>query len=222
MKKYNRTGHLPCSQELTSDDKRIPHINNLLGREIIMSEKLDGGNTMVETYQVFERSHAMETRHGSCTMLKGIAAVLHSYGFLKEGFKVFGENLQGIHSIVYNKLPFPFFLFAIYNDGEWLSWDEIEDFSKKTKVPTVPVLFRGIIKTEKELTNLVLKLMKEESALGGKREGVVVRVASRFKDHDFETFVGKSVRKGHVQTDEHWKVNWKQADIDPKYMDIII
>ena len=41
-------------------------------------------------------------------------------------------------------------------------------------------------------------------ALGGSREGVVVRRAGAFPDEVFSRSLAKWVRKGHVQTDEHW------------------
>ena len=65
----------------------------------------------------------------------------------------------------------------------------------------------------KELKNIVENLVIQESSLGGKREGIVIRNAARFDNEDFSKNVMKWVRKGHVQTDEHWTKNWKKAKI---------
>lgn len=224
MKKYNRTYHLPCSEELHDDDKKMAHIKDLIGKEIVGLEKLDGGNTCLDGQKVFARTHSVETTHGSFSMIKSVSSILYHYGFLSESEKIFGENMQGIHSINYSKLTFPLYIFNIYEKetGIWKSWDDVELFSQKTGVPTTPVLFRKTFTSEKELLNCIREEMKKPSVLGGEREGVVVRVADSFHDSNFETYVGKSVRKGHVQTDEHWSKNWEQADIDPSYLERII
>jgi hypothetical protein len=95
----------------------------------------------------------------------------------------------------------------------WVPWEKVEEYSYLLDIPTVPVLFKGIVNSEKELKQLVEKLSKEPSELGGQREGVVARVAGMFHNDDFPTHVLKWVRKGHVQTDEHWTRNWKKAKL---------
>ena len=42
---------------------------------------------------------------------------------------------------------------------------------------------------------------------GGEVEGVVIRNKNSFHNDDWEKNVGKFVRNGHVQTDEHWSKN---------------
>ena len=54
----------------------------------------------------------------------------------------------------------------------------------------------------------------EPSVLGGEREGVVLRLAQGFSVADFQNNVCKSVRFGHVQTDEHWTRKWKPCRIE--------
>ena len=71
-------------------------------------------------------------------------------------------------------------------------------------LPTVPVLFRGVVKTERDLRALTESLSAAPSAFGGRREGVVVRRAEGFDDAAFPRSLGKWVRKDHVTTDEHW------------------
>ena len=80
-------------------------------------------------------------------------------------------------------------------------------------IPTVPVLFKGVVSSEKELKDLTESLSKEPSALGGLREGIVVRNADIFHNDDFSDNLMKWVRKGHVQTDQHWTRDWKKAKI---------
>lgn len=78
----------------------------------------------------------------------------------------------------------------------------------------MPVLFKGVVNTEKELRDLVEGLVREPSSLGGAREGIVVRNASLFHNDDFSENVMKWVRKGHVQTTTHWTRDWKKAKIN--------
>jgi hypothetical protein len=71
-------------------------------------------------------------------------------------------------------------------------------------LPTVPVLYRGSVSTERELEDLTTTLAAAPSAFGGQREGVVVRLAGSFPDAAFSKSLGKWVRRDHVTTDEHW------------------
>ena len=50
--------------------------------------------------------------------------------------------------------------------------------------------------------------------LGGEREGVVLRLERGFPAAEFQDNVCKSVRVGHVQTDEHWTRNWRPCRIE--------
>ena len=59
----------------------------------------------------------------------------------------------------------------------------------------VPVLWRGIFDE---------KFLREYKIDTTKQEGFVIRLADSFKFEDFSTSIAKWVRKGHVQTDEHW------------------
>jgi hypothetical protein len=45
---------------------------------------------------------------------------------------------------------------------------------------------------------------------GRESEGYVVRVKRSFPVEQFEYHVGKWVRSGHVQTDEHWLRKWEK------------
>lgn len=121
--------------------------------------------------------------------------------------------MEGIHSIEYENLTSPYYIFGIRRGNEWSSWEDIESFSYVTDVPTVPVLFKGQVKSYEELKTLVENLVSQPSALGGNREGVVVRLARSFSDDEFSTSLMKWVRKGHVTTNQHWTKTWRRAKI---------
>lgn len=213
MSKYNRTYHLPWSPGSTNDDRISKNVDSLLGEEIVITEKLDGENTGMTNDNVYARSHAAPTTSAWSREVR----MLHKIkveGLLEDDFYIFGENLEGIHSIEYTNLKSYFFIFGIRHNSTWLSWDEVEEYAYLLDIPTVPVLFRGTVNTEVELQTLVDSLVKQQSSLGGNREGIVVRKADSFDDFEFSESVMKWVRKGHVQTDKHWTRNWKKSKLN--------
>lgn len=212
MSKYNKTYHLPWSNP-SSDDKIADDITCLIGREIVITEKLDGENTGMKNKGVYARSHGTFTTSAWSREVRQLH-LMKVKDNLDENTFIFGENMEGIHSIEYTNLDSYFYMFGIRDNLVWLSWDEIEEYSYLLGIPTVPVLFRGIVNSEKELRDLVEGLVKYQSKLGGDIEGVVVRISDRFNDYDFKKSLQKWVRKNHVKTiDKHWTRNWKRATL---------
>lgn len=204
--KYNRTFHFPWSKGGTNDDKITNNISTLLNVPIVITEKMDGSNTSLEVNGCFARTHAGPPNHPSFDGLKALHASLKYK--IPEGIQIFGEWCYALHSIEYSELPSYFMIFNIRDLNKepiWYSWDMIELWAEELELPTVPVLFKGIISSEKELQELVESFMILPSECGGIREGVVVRFADSFKDANFSQFVMKCVRENHVQTSDHWK-----------------
>ncbi len=211
MKKYPRTYHLPFSPGTTSDDRISKSVDSLLGRDIVITEKLDGSNTSMTKNGVYGRSHVEFTRNPWDVKSWEIWNVIKND--LSDGVYLFGEGMYGIHSIEYTNMKSYFYLFGVRDNNVWIDWDSVEEYAFLLDLPTAPVLFRGVADTEKELKDLVLDLVSKPSSLGGTREGIVVRNASSFHNDDFTQNVMKWVRKGHVQTDEHWTRTWRKANI---------
>ncbi len=205
--KYNRTFHFAWSKGATNDDKIATSIESLLNVEIVITEKLDGSNTSLETNGCFARTHSGPPTHPSFDSLKALHASIKYK--IPNNMQFFGEWCFALHSISYNELPGYFMMFNVRDltssDIVWYSWDDVELWAEELGVPTVPVLFKGIIKTERELQELIESFMIQPSKCGGIREGVVVRVARQFNDSEFSQCVLKNVRANHVQTSEHWK-----------------
>ncbi len=213
MSKYNRTYHLPWSPGTTSDDKISNDISSLIGNEIVITEKLDGENTGMTNDGVYARSHATFTTSDWSREVRQLHNI-KVRGNLSQNEFIFGENMEGIHSIEYSNLKSYFYIFGVRDNNIWVPWKSVEEYSYLLDIPTVPVLFKGIINSEKELKELVEKLVSETSELGGEREGIVVRSAGMFHNDDFAENVSKWVRANHVQTDEHWTRNWKKAKLN--------
>jgi hypothetical protein len=203
--KYPRTYHLPFSEGATNDDKIADSVEALLNVPVVITEKLDGGSASLEANGCFARTHAHAPTHPSFDHLKALHSQIKY--LIPEGIQVFGENLYAFHSITYDKLPGYFLVFNVrdLNANQWEAWETVELWAEKLGVPTAPVLFRGVIKSEKELQEITTTLAKQPSELGAVREGIVIRVADAFSDDNFDTCVMKWVRARHVDPNsDHW------------------
>lgn len=212
MSKYNRTYHLPWSPGSTNDDRISDNVESLLGNEIVITEKLDGENCGMTDEGVYARSHATFTTSAWSREVRQLHK-LSVEDELGDGVFLFGENMEGIHSIEYTNLTSYFYIFGIRDNDIWIPWEKVEEYSYLLDIPTVPVLFKGVVNTAKELQQIVEDLVSKPSELGGQREGIVVRTAGMFHNDDFADNVMKWVRKGHVSTDVHWTRNWKKTEI---------
>ena len=211
MSKYPRTYHLPWSKGLQNDDRMCQDISRFIGVPIVITEKMDGENNAMTNKGVYARSHADFTSSPWSAKIRELHSIIKSG--ISDDLFIFGEGMSALHSIKYDNLTSHFYMFGARFNGIWSSWDEVEDYAFLLDLPTVPVLFKGIVNSEKELQSLTEKLSAETSFFGGAREGIVCRVQSEFKEEDFEFCVAKIVRANHIGTDEHWQKNWKWANI---------
>ena len=192
--KYPSTPHLPFSPGLQRDDTRITTLNNLVDREIIVTEKLDGENFSMYHDHIHARS--LDSRHHpSRDWVKNFwSTIKHD---IPEGYRICGENLYAQHSVAYDSLPSYFMGFSVWNGTYCLSWNDTQEFFELLGIQSVPVLYRGVFDLE------LLERMAEGFDVENK-EGFVVRVTEGFDYSEFDTHVVKWVRRGHVQTDKHW------------------
>jgi hypothetical protein len=204
--KYPRTPHLPFSPGVSSDDKVLDSIEHFVGKEVVVTEKLDGECTGMTRELCHARSldskdhpsrHRVKTLHGEIAYLIPI------------GFKLFGENVYAKHSIHYTELTDYFYLFTMQASAWWLGWDEVVEWANLLNIHHVPVLYRGIWDEEK-----IKACWTGKSVFGPEQEGYVVRLAEPFLFENFATSVAKFVRKDHVQTSEHWL----QQEITPNIL----
>lgn len=215
--KYPRTYHLPYSPGATKDDKKLQDdwFKYFQGKEIVITEKLDGENIHMNQKDCYARSDGAPTRSPWSRNIwdpqEGLYWRIKT--LIGSNETLFGENLYGEHSIHYNKLPSYFHLFAVSTESVWESWQSVKLFGAILGVKTVPELWRGVVYNEKQLEELVNRFVKEPSVYGDTREGVVVRLISSFPFDDFKHCVCKWVRPNHVQTDEHWTKNWVKAKL---------
>ncbi|MFF6781917.1 RNA ligase family protein [Streptomyces sp. NPDC012510] len=190
---YPRTRHLPWSPGATADDLRVTDLSGLRGREVVVTEKLDGENTTLYADGLHARS-LDSAHHPSRTWVKALQARIgHA---VPAGWRVCGENMFARHSLPYDDLDSWFYGFSVWDaDGRCLGWDRTVDLLRGLGIPVPRVLWRGVF-DEKALRALRLDL--------GRQEGYVVRVVDGFTADEFGARVAKWVRAGHVRTDTHW------------------
>jgi len=215
--KHPSTPHWPWSEKVHRDDSYHQNPEHFLNRQVVVTEKIDGGNTALHCGQVFARSVLAPAGDGWFAMVKKH----HAWKVDPEArfLTLYGEDIYGIHTLEYDPVfeDETFYLFAArLNDGEFdhfSSWAGVVQYAKAYKLRHVPVVFEGEFKSTKEITEFFTEMRKLPSSLGGEREGFVLRVAESFNAENFSLNVCKFVRANHVQTSSHWRQNWQPCSI---------
>lgn len=210
--KYPRTYHLPWSEGLTKDDRQLESVEHFVGKEVVVTKKMDGENTTM--YRDF--IHARSPSGGNHPTRDWVKALWGQISYeIPEGWRFCGENLYAEHSIHYKGLPSYFLLFSIWNDKNiCLSWDETVMWGDILGLWTEKdtLLWRGTWDEE------AIKALRVDST---KDEGYIVRTVGEFHYKDFRRNVAKYVRKNHVHTHGHWM---KQVpvpnELDPKWREM--
>lgn len=218
LKKYPRTFHFKFSPGVQSDDKVIPNLSKFIGQEVVLTEKLDGENTTLASDCYYARSIDSVYNWTRAWVSRMHSVLKHD---IPVGLKLVGENLFAEHSIRYENLNSYFYLFSIWEDvdgqeDKCLPYDTICEYAALLDIPMPKVLYRGIF-DENIIRNISSNL--DSTTV----EGLVCRVTKGFSRSEFKDCVAKYVRKGHVQTDQHWLKNAKQngslvEDVMPKFM----
>jgi len=202
--KYPRTWHFPFSPEIHSDDKTHKDPELFIGREVVITEKMDGGNVLLHEGKVYARSTGQVTTHSSFSFIK----TRHAHKTLNDELFFYGENLQALHSIPYT-VPDYFMLFAVRDKENWWAWDGVTAAASVLEFLTVPVLFCGSFKSLGEIQDWMERAIQLPGTYSRQREGFVLRVVNAFPVDQFTTYVAKFVREGHIQSEEHWSDNWR-------------
>ncbi|MEU9143368.1 RNA ligase family protein [Streptomyces sp. NPDC048349] len=192
---YPRTPHLPWSPGATADDVRVAGpgaFEGLAGREVVVTEKLDGENTTLYADGLHARS-LDSAHHPSRAWVKGLQGRIAAR--IPAGRRVCGENLYARHSLAYEDLDSWFYGFSVWDGEHCLDWDGTVRFLRGLGVPTPRVLWRGTFDER------ALRRLKVDTA---RQEGYVVRTVDGFAYGDFGRRVAKWVRGGHVRTGTHW------------------
>ncbi len=193
---YPRTPHLPWSPGAAADDVRVADLAGLAGREVVVTEKLDGENTTLYADGLHARS-LDSAHHPSRAWVKALHGRIRRG--IPAGWRVCGENMYALHSLAYDDLESWFYGFSVWDgEGRCLDWDRTVAYLRGLGVPVPRVLWRGTLDRRGERA---LRALAVDPA---RQEGYVVRTAESFCQEEFGARVAKWVRTGHVQTDTHW------------------
>ena len=206
--KYPRTRNFPWSQSNSSDDCWWKDCRNFDGREVVVTEKLDGECTTVYPDGWVHARSLDTSHHPSRSWMKRHAAEWAHQ--IPAQYRVCGENLYAWHSIFYTNLPTYFLVFGIYDEeNRCLSWSSVEEFCSLLGLFTVPVIYKGMWDEThvRGLWNGVgafPTFASPDQTEKCKAEGYVVREEGSFPYEEFALHCAKYVREHHVQTDSHW------------------
>lgn len=190
--KYPSTPYLPWSPTVDVDDT-VLDVSWLVGKEIVVTEKLDGENTTMARDFIHARS-LDSGHHPSRAWVKGLHGRIGHQ--IPEGWRLCGENVYALHSIPYHNLASYFYLFSVWDERNvCLAWDETVLWAALLELATPTVFYRGPW-DENRLRALTFDTEQ--------CEGYVVRTAEGFAYEDFTRHLAKWVRPSHVQTDQHW------------------
>ncbi|GBU09314.1 2'-5' RNA ligase [Gammaproteobacteria bacterium] len=221
--KYNRTFHYPFSLGTSSDDRINAAYWQDFGNipELIHTEKLDGENNCLSRHGVFARSHATPTQSAWTQHLRVLwQSLRNDLGDLE----IFIENLFAIHSIHYKNINDYYYVFAVRQNGRFLSWDDVKEIAALFGFPTVPEISipKFDPKSEPEFKRSFLSQISSvgsfdpydiHTQMPCTIEGIVSRNRAAFSTDDFAHNVFKYVRKNHVKTNQHWRKNWQRAEL---------
>lgn len=192
--KYPRTYHLPWSPGVTDDDRILSDLSGFEGKEVVVTEKMDGENTSLYYNGIHARS--LDGRsHPSRDWVKNFWNK-HVGWKLPVGWRVCGENLYAKHSIRYDDLESYFLGFSVWDEyNDCLDWDDTLVYLQTLDITPVREIYRGPWDE---------RLIREIEVDTARQEGYVVRTSEKFSYKDFRRHVAKWVRAEHVQTGKHW------------------
>lgn len=193
--KYPRTKHVPHSPGTQSDDRLLDNLDHLLGREVVITEKLDGENTSL--YRDHSHARSLDSQHHeSRNWVKQFhGRIAHE---IPPGWRICGENMYAKHSIFYEDLKSYFYGFSIWSDSNvCLNWSSTLLFFELFGIAPVPTLYSGPL-------SLAVLADIESKLDTTKQEGYVIRLAGEIRYVDFGASFAKWVRPKHVATSKHW------------------
>ena len=215
--KYPRTHYWPSSPSFPADGLKVADVNRFIGVPVVVTEKLDGSNTLLHRGRVYGRS----TAEPSDAKWYGMVKKWHAWKTSLEDGYFYGEDIYGVHSIKYDPVPEDetYYIFALRHGAMFAEWDAVEAKAADLNIPTVPILHKGTFASEQKIDAFMASAHQRPSALGGDCEGVVLRVAAAFPAERFATHVCKSVRPNHMQPGAgHWRTHWQPCPItSPRY-----
>jgi hypothetical protein len=153
MVKYPKTPHLEGSKIQSGDEVETIKFASILGKNIVIEEKVDGANVGVSFSEgrllLQSRGHYLSGggRERHYDLFKVWAAERRDelYSVLGEKFIMYGEWLHPKHKVYYDALPDYFLEFDIFDKqtGKFLDTTSRKAMLNGTSIKSVPLLFNG-------------------------------------------------------------------------------
>ncbi len=165
MVKYPKTMHLEQSRLQSGDEKERVKFSSLLGKNIVIEEKVDGANVGV-SFQSGElllqsRGHYLTggAREKHYDLFKRFGAEKRGelYSILGERFILYGEWLYAKHKVYYDALPSFFLEFDIFDKerGVFLDTPTRRKMLDGSSVISVPILYEGKGESKKHILSFL-------------------------------------------------------------------
>ena len=165
--KYPRTPHLTGSRLQPGDeDLRVVSPGRLLGRHLVVEEKLDGANSAISFGRegrllLQSRGHFLDggPREKHFGLMKAWASCHQRtlWETLGDRYVMYGEWLYAKHTIFYDTLAHYFFEFDVFDRERelFLTTDDRRELLQDLPVLSAPVLSSGSIQSARQLKSLV-------------------------------------------------------------------
>jgi len=196
--KFPKTYWLPLGERLYKNERYLNQneLDDLFSGRVNISEKFDGSNVGLSFQQerlILQKRGGFvgEGGHPQYGAFKEWANErYHQLSKLPEDMILFGEWLFAKHSIHYTRLPDYFFLFDVWQNGNFLSVEERDTIAEKFGLYVPPSVYEGKI-----FLNDIPSLIRQSHYSDEIMEGVVVR-NPRIR--------GKYVRPDFILGEKHW------------------
>ena len=142
MLKYPRTPYWLYSPGEPRDGDELADPALFVRRPIVVTEKLDGGNTLLHRGQVYARSVSAPSTGKWMAMVKKH----HAWKVTEPDVFLYGEDIYGVHSIEYDPVreSETFHAFALRKaSGGFSSFRTMVSYAQERHTPVVPILFEG-------------------------------------------------------------------------------
>ena len=211
--KFPRISHFPFSPQAISGNARDDKIATTWERYLekfgfVVMEKMDGSNVCLTRNNVEPRGSGMLAQNSFDWLKSKHAEIKHK---IPVNYHIYGENMYAIHSIKYDTLTSPFYIFGIY-DSEYRHW--LSPLNANTWAKTLgftdSIISVGGLWEHKKNIETDFKRMYDVTTDNRDIEGYVVWANTQIPSHLFNKMVFKWVRPNHIQTDNHWSINWKK------------
>ena len=233
--KYPRTYHLKGSRLFEGEvDKDQVDFKRILGKNIVIEEKLDGANTAISfdangAMRLQNRNHYLDGggREKPFNLLKQWASENSGlfYNVLGNRYVMYGEWMYAKHTVFYDSLPDYFMEFDIY-DRERQVFLDTPSRRRLTEtigiISSVPVLGSGSFKKKEE----ILSLIGHSSYITDEHiEALRSLAVKRGQDADKicrETELSANMEGLYIKLEEEGEVKERFKYIRPDFLQVIL